>query len=214
MSRERIIALLLAVGALALILAAPAGADWTQPPVRTSAQHTAHEIAESLRRMGYQDDHPVIRACQDWWQAEEAAASSAAAYVTKAQKSAHPEAAYVWQLLKQAGLSDIHAAAILGNAMAESGGHTLDIDVYQDVGGYWGAWAMSKVYYPDVAGQGADAQVQKILDTLGPGFYETTDVRTAAKWFSDNWERPAAWASIRADNAEAALAYFGGGGDG
>jgi len=187
--------------------------DWT------AGQRHAHDVAEQLRGLGYEEDHPVIVACQEWWRAERIADTSSGAgappshqgegYTTKEQRAEYPEAAYVWQLLKEAGLSDIHAAAILGNAMAESGGHTLAINVYQDVGGYWGAWAMSKVYYADVAGKGADAQVAKILATLGEGFYATTDVRSAARWFSDNWERPAVWSEVRADNAERALEYFG-----
>lgn len=168
----------------------------------------AHYIAELLRAEGHPEDHPVILACQEWWRAEDAKEKLSVVFTTQEQRCEYPEAAYVWQLLKEAGLSDIHAAAIVGNAMAESGGHTLAINIYQDTGGYWGAWAMSKYYFPDVAGKGADAQVQKILDTLGDGFYRTTTVREAARWFSDNWERPAAWSEKRADNAEIALEYF------
>lgn len=176
----------------------------------TDNKNLAHEIAEMVRAEGHPEDHPVIVACQQWWREEDAKELSAPSYTTREQRSEYPEASYVWQLLKEAGLSDIHAAAILGNAMAESGGHTLAINIYQDVGGYWGAWAMSKVYYPQVVGHGADVQVQTILDTLDSRFYEITDVRTAARWFSDNWERPASWSEIRADNAELALRYFGG----
>lgn len=170
----------------------------------------AHEIAEMIRDAGHPEDHPVILACQQWWKEEDAKEILVVQYTTLEQRAMYPEAAYVWQKLKEAGLSDIHAAAILGNAMAESGGHTLAINVYQDVGGYWGAWAMSKYYFSDVAGQGADAQIRKILDTLGDGFYQTTTVREAARWFSDNWERPACWSEKRADNAEVALRFFGG----
>lgn len=171
---------------------------------------TAHEIAELMRAEGHPEDHPVIIACQQWWRDEDQKELSAPSYTTREQRSKYPEASYVWQLLREAGLSDIHAAAILGNAMAESGGQTLNINIYQDASGYWGAWAMSKYYFPDVAGKGADAQVAKILETIDAGFYATTDVRSAAKWFSDNWERPARWSEQRADNAELALRYFGG----
>ena len=170
----------------------------------------AHEIAEMLRAEGHPEDHPVIIACQEWWRAEDEKEESAPVFTTREQRAEFPEAAYVWQLLKEAGLSDVSAAAILGNAMAESGGQTLAINVYQDCNGYWGAWAMSKVYYPEVVGQGADAQVKTILDTLDARFYTITDVREAARWFSDNWERPVHWSEKRADNAEFALAYFGG----
>ena len=171
---------------------------------------TAHEIAEMMRSEGHPESHPVILACQQWWREEDAKEESTPVFTTREQRAEYPEAAYVWQLLKEAGLSDVSAAAILGNAMAESGGQTLNINVYQDVGGYWGAWAMSKTYYPGVVGQGADVQVRTILDTLDARFFGITDVREAARWFSDNWERPAVWSEKRADNAELALRYFGG----
>lgn len=206
---KNIIRRVIAAGVILAALTVTANTtNWT---THKAAKEHAHEIAESIRAAGYPEDHPVIIACQQWWREEDNAEKSqiGTIYVSTAQRSEYPEASYVWQLLKEAGLSDIHAAAILGNAMAESGGHTLAISVYQDVSGYWGAWAMSKVYYADVVGQGADAQVAKILETVGAGFYQTTDVRSAARWFSDNWERPARWSEKRADNAEAALAYFG-----
>ena len=199
-------------GVLALLIVAGLAipANQTTRTQTSENKALAHEIAEMVRAEGHPEDHPVILACQTWWREEDAKEKSCPSWVSVEQKAEYPEASYVWQLLKEAGLSDIHAAAILGNAMAESGGHTLAINVYQDGQGYWGAWAMSKVYYPGVVGKGADAQVQTILDTLGEGFYQTTDVRSAARWFSDNWERPAHWSEKRADNAEIALAYFGG----
>ena len=196
-------------------------------PVRTSnwtqAQENkdlAHTIAEMMRAEGHPEDHPVIVACQEWWQEEDAAIENVGTkYTTKEQRCEYPEASYAWQRLKEAGLSDVCAAAIIGSAMAESGGQTMNIDFYQDVDGYWGAWAMSKLYYPDVVGKGADAQIQKILDTMdermsarggAKKFLAMTDARQAARFFSDYWERPRVWAEERADNAETVLAYFGG----
>jgi len=77
---------------------------------------------------------------------------------------------------------------------------------------------MSKQFFPDIVGQGADAQIAKIVETLDSNmrvtggsaaeFLAITDVREAAKYFSDFWERPAFWSSKRADNAEAAYKYF------
>lgn len=213
---NRILRICVVCAALAIILIAALG--WKARASITRYQENknlAHEIAEMMRAEGHPEDHPVILACQQWWREEdakeEASVSERVTYTTLAQRTEYPEASYVWDLLKQAGLSDIHAAAIIGNAMSESGGQTLAINVYQDESGYWGAWAMSKTYFPDVVGKGADAQVAKILETLDPRFYDTTDVRSAAKFFSDYWERPAVWSSVRADNAEKALAYFAGG---
>lgn len=193
-------------------------------------KQTAHEIAELMRAKGYEEDHPVIVACQEWWQAEHAKQDTAwmetiaigetAEYTTKEQRAQYPEAAAIWQLLRENGIDEIHAAAILGNAMSESGGNTLDLNLYQRVDGYYGVWAMSLRYFPEVDGQGAPGQVAVLLDTLesnitaGAGsvsyWWSITDVREAAKYFSDYWERPTRWAESRADNAETALRYFGG----
>lgn len=213
---KKLIRRMLAAGVIIALLTAPGTAGtWTH---HQRNKDTAHEIAELMRARGYAEDHPVILACQEWWQAENDLIENVVTkFTTKEQRWEYPEASYAWQLLKEAGLSDVCAAAILGSAMAESGGQTLNIDFYQDVDGYWGAWAMSKVYYPDVVGKGADAQVAKILETLdermsaGGGakrFFAMTDVRQAAKFFSDYWERPMYWAEKRADDAEIAYRYF------
>lgn len=74
-------------------------------------------------------------------------------------------------------------------------------------------------YFPAVDGLGVAAQCDFLVDTLdnikdGGGsveaFLSLTDARAAARYFSDYYERPASWSEKRADNAEAALAYFGG----
>ena len=196
-------------------------------PVRTSSwtqaqanMDMAHQIAEMMRSEGHPEDHPVIIACQEWWQEENEKALIVPEYTTMEQRAQYPVAAAVWQLLREAGISEIHAAAIIGNAMAESGGHTLDLNLYQDVSGFYGMWAMGKSYFPEVVGQGVPGQVRVLLDTLesnikaGGGsasyWWSLTDVRAAARYFSDYWERPAVWSEARADDAEVALAYFGG----
>ncbi len=190
--------------------------DWTQHQVN------AHRIAEHLRTLGYEEDNVVIRACQEWWRAEKdnPTEPEQIEYTTAQQRWEHPEAAYAWQRLREAGFDAAHAAAILGNAMSESGGQTFSIDFYQDVAGCWGAWAMSKQFFPDVVGKGADDQIAKIVETLDSNmrvaggsaaeFLAITDVRAAAKYFSDFWERPAVYNQERATNAELALEYFGG----
>lgn len=181
---------------------------------------TAHEIAELMRARGYSEDHPVIMACQDWWKSEHEASQTVVEYTTMEQRTQYPVASAVWQLLREAGIDEIHAAALIGNAMAESGGHTLDLNLYQDVDGFYGIWAMSKLYFPEAVGKGAPGQIEVLLNTLesnivaGGGSAETwwniTDVRVAAKYFSDYWERPAFWSEKRADNAAFALRYFTG----
>lgn len=179
----------------------------------------AHEIAELMRERGYAEDHPVIVACQEWWQAENEGNGHAQVFVTEQQKREYPVAAAVWQRLREHGLSEPVAAGIMGNMMSECGGQTLDLDPYIYSGGFYGLCMFSLHYFPGVDGLGVAAQCDFIVDTLsnirdGGGsveaFLSLTDARAAARYFSDYYERPASWSEKRADNAEAALAYFGG----
>lgn len=179
----------------------------------------AHEIAELMRERGYAEDHPVILACQEWWQAEAEGNGHAQVFVTDEQKKAYPVAAAVWQRLREHGLSEPVTAGIMGNMMSECGGQTLDLDPYIYSGGFYGLCMFSLHYFPGVDGLGVAAQVDFLIDTLnnikdGGGsveaFLSLTDARAAARYFSDYYERPASWSEKRADNAEAALAYFGG----
>lgn len=193
----------------------PAPLDWT------TNQVTAHRIAEQLRAKGYDESNPVIRACQDWWRAEDEAPEPAVHLLSKEQRAAYPVSAAVWEQLRGAGLSEVCSAAILGSMMAECGGQTLDLDPYiTAAGGYYGLCMWSLHYCPEVDGLGVPGQVDYLLRTLesnlnaGGGsaeaFLAMTDVRNAARYFSDYYERPAVWSEKRADNAEAALRYFGG----
>lgn len=177
----------------------------------------AHEIAELMRERGYAEDHPVIVACQEWWQAEAEGNAHAQVFVTDEQKKAYPVAAAVWQRLREHGLSEPVAAGIMGNMMAECGGQTLDLDPYIYSGGFYGLCMFSLHYFPGVDGLGVAAQVDFLIDTLsnirdGGGSVETflslTDARAAARYFSDYYERPASWSEKRADNAGAAYNYF------
>ena len=179
----------------------------------------AHEIAEMMRERGYAEDHPVIVACQEWWQAEAECNGHAQVFVTEQQKREYPVAAAVWQRLREHGLSEPVAAGIMGNIMSECGGQTLDLDPYIYSGGFYGLCMFSLYYFPSVDGLGVAAQCDFLIDTLsnikdGGGsveaFLSLTDARTAARYFSDYYERPAAWSEKRADNAVAALEYFGG----
>lgn len=178
---------------------------------------TAHEIAEIMRARGYAEDHPVIVACQEWWQAEAEGNGHAQVFVTEAQKREYPVAAAVWQRLREHGLSEPVAAGIMGNMMAECGGHSLELMPYTYSGGFYGLCMFSLHYFPGVDGLGVAAQVDFLIETLsnikdGGGsveaFLSLTDARAAARYFSDYYERPASWSEKRADNAEAAYKYF------
>ena len=224
---------MLAVLLLVVLAAAVEGAPAAERPEGWSEhQVTAHAVAEQLRALGYRDDNPVIAACQEWWRSEketplsqptaDAATPSpqGEGYVSDAKRQAYPVAARVWTLLREAGLSEACTAGIIGNMMSECGGQTLSLSPGTYSGGYYGLCMWSLYYFPEADGLGVDDQVALLLRTLesnisaGGGscaaFLASADARTAARYFSDYYERPAVWASIRADNAQRALEYFRG----
>ena len=233
---------MLAFFLLVVLAAAVQGAPAAERPEGWSEhQVTAHNVAQQMRAMGYDEDNPVIVACQEWWRAERIADTSSvtadaatpspqgegydgAGYVDDAKRYAYPVAASVWTLLREAGLSEACVAGIIGNMMAECGGQTLSLapDTYSS--GYYGLCMWSLYYFPEADGLDVDGQIKLLLRTLesnitaGGGSYAaflaSADARSAARYFSDFYERPATWASVRADNAERALEYFGGAGDG
>ena len=215
---KKIIRRILAAGVIIAILSAPGTAGtWTQHQANKSL---AHEIAEMMRAEGHPEDHPVILACQEWWQQEDAAIENAVTeYTTAEQRKRYPTASLVWELLRSAGLSAPVTAGIIGNMMAECGGQTLDLQPYIYASGFYGLCMWSTTYFPAIAGQDVHGQIAVLLDTMPTNmeqagykydsFLALTDARTAARWFSYGYERPAVWAEQRADNAEAALKYFG-----
>ena len=195
-------------------------------PVRTSSwtqaqanKDLAHEIAEMMRAEGHPEDHPVILACQEWWQEEnEKVITAGAEYTTPEQRLRYPVASLVWELLRENGLSEYVAAGILGNMMAECGGQTLDLQPYIYADGFYGLCMFGLAYFPDVAGKDVHGQIGVLLDTMPTNmeqagynydsFLALTDARTAARWFSFGYERPAVWSEQRATNAETAYKYF------
>lgn len=175
----------------------------------------AHEIANMMRYRGFPEDHPIIVACQDWWQEEDKKEEEIVEYTTKEQRWQHPVASADWQILRENGLSEVCAAAIIGNYMAESGGHTLDYDPYLRVGGFYGKAMWSEEYFPEVVGQSSIYQTEYTIATLERQFgrhlnefLQETDVRRAAMMFNDYYERPAERSYKRADNAEIAYRFF------
>lgn len=228
---------MLAVLLLVVMAAAVQGAPAAERPEGWSEhQVTAHNVAQQMRAMGYDEDNPVIVACQEWWRAEEETDTSSVTadaatpspqgegYVSDAKRQAYPVAARVWTLLREAGLSEACTAGIIGNMMSECGGQTLNLAPGTYSGGYYGLCMWSLYYFPEADGLGVDDQVALLLRTLesnisaGGGscaaFMTSADARTAARYFSDYYERPAVWSEVRADNAERALRYFGGAGNG
>ena len=177
----------------------------------TDLQQTAHDIAQMARDAGLPDDNPIIVECSRIWWAEENAKLT--------EPEPYPVAKQVWDYLHSLGLSDQVCAGILGNMMAECGGQTLDLQPYVWGGGgnYYGLCQWSSRYYPQVANQGVDGQLQTLMDTIEStmreaggnyGYFLTiTSAYDAAYYFEKYYER-AGWSSIRGNNALVALDHF------
>ena len=197
----------------------------------------AHEMAECARKLGYDEDHVIIRTASDrWWyeynkkqdiinadKIEEVnePVNTTTMYVTEAQMAQYPVASQVWQFLKNdMGLSDPVAAGILGNMMAECGGQTLDLQPYIYGYGYYGLcmWYLEYTNGRLYWGSSVEEQLNYLKDTAEWAFnywgYDwdyfcsLTDAYSAAYMFEIVYER-GTWASIRGWNAYDAQNYFG-----
>ncbi len=133
-----------------------------------------------------------------------------------------------WKFLKELGYSDVACAGILGNLMAECGGHTLKLDPFlydKATGKYYGMFQWSTFYYPDVEGASFEEQLAyyektsvPVFKTFGKkykegftldDFNELTNPREAALAFAKVYERCASWTYERRQNfAEVAYQYF------
>lgn len=203
-----IVVLLVSLG-LALVIALAGNADAAQGTYRAD-KDAAHEAAELLRGMGYGEDNPVIQAASAWWHETH-----------NAQMAVYPVAAEVWQTLTGAGFSAPVTAGILGNMMAECGGHTLALVPDLHCGQYYGLCMWDVGFTPEVDDQDVAGQLAVLLATMernineAGGSYERfigmTDARQAARYFDKYYERSAGLATYqRGENAVAALSWFGG----
>lgn len=117
-----------------------------------------------------------------------------------------------WKYLKSLGYSDVACAGILGNLMAECGGHTLNLNPYlydKATGKYYGMFQWSIYYYPDIEGGSFEEQLayyaetsDYVFKTFGKkyaegftldDFNELKDPREAALAFAKIYERCASW---------------------
>ena len=156
-------------------------------------QQDAHNIAESIRALGGNEEHPFITAAQQTWHEEEvkindytdkknelveAEAQKAAEEQAKKEQeiedakwkdkaAQYPAATKIWLYLKnELGYNDYVCAGIMGNLMAEVGGQTLDIQWWLTGGNFYGMCQWSKRYYPKVWGQDLDFQLDYLRDTI------------------------------------------------
>ena len=132
----------------------------------------------------------------------------------------YEQSAKVWNHLKSMGLNDYVCAGIMGNIMAEVGGHTLDISRWSTYSGgsYYGIcqWGGSrKTRLLNNYGSSLDAQLSFLSVELyevipvGSSFYSMTNEREVALYFAKHFERCSSqYYSIRQSNASKPLDYF------
>jgi hypothetical protein len=146
-----------------------------------------------------------------------------------AEKEAeYPVATYIWRYMKDLGWSDAVCAGIMGNMMAEVGGHTLNIKPYLYGGGgsYYG---ICQWYLPyttrNIAGTGVETQCNYLRDTIKKemnmfgykysssmnysNFLALSSPSEAALAFAKCYERcSSSYYTVRQTNAQKAYNYF------
>lgn len=197
----------------------------------------AHNMAESARKLGYAEDHPVIVLAQlEWNSANDAEKEYIHTYeeITKAEVSEqkaiqmkeYPTATTVWYYLHDTlGYNDYICAGIIGNMMAEVGGQTLALQGTISDNGYYGLCQWNTAYKSQVWGKSVEDQliflgesIQSEFDVFGKvyksgfnfdQFLELENEKDAALAFAKCYERCGSGSySIRQKNATIALNYF------
>ena len=140
--------------------------------------------------------------------------------VNKEYDSKYSQAVTVWNYLKAIGLNDYVAAGIIGNIMAEVGGHTLDFSGYSTVetANYFGMcqWAggrkerLLRDFGTSIEDQCRFLGVELYEEIpKGSSFYTLQDEKEAALYFAKYYERcDSNYYSVRQDNATKAYQYF------
>lgn len=153
---------------------------------KQSIKENAHNMAESARALGWEEDSDLILELKEKWveadeeqqvlqsqlnqilQAEEEAAITAqqAEEEKWAVKAAeYPVATQIWRYMKAQGWNDYVCAGIMGNIMAEVGGQTLNIRYTLSSGNYYGMCQWSRTY-SKVWGTGLETQCDFLRDTI------------------------------------------------
>jgi len=229
---------LISVALVILVTVLTIGVIAADQSVYQQNKDAAHEAAELMRRYGYPEDNPVIRAASDWWwenEREEKAQQevkieapiqakeepSSIISFTEEQKETYPVACSVWRYLREdMELSEVVAAGIMGNMMQECGGNTLNLQPYLCVNNFLGLCMWYSPYTDGHLLYGADVtdQLEYLKDTLQKNmelfggdysYFCSLDNVADAAWYFDEYYERGNWHSVRARNAQTALEYFG-----
>ena len=130
----------------------------------------AHRMAEAARELDFSKTAAIVAFAKDEY---EEAKNKKEAYQTAydtleahwhEKELEYPYATYVWQFLEDRGYNDAVIAGIIGNMMAECGGHTLALEWWIQ-GSYYGICQWSHGY-PSVWGASLEGQCNFLEDTI------------------------------------------------
>ena len=133
-------------------------------------KESAEQMLVLADNLGYTDKHPVVKTTT----AEiEQLNKLITIYENRLEQKCweiriekYPTASSIWLYLSDQGYSDEICAGILGNIMAEVGGHTLDIEHTTDTHpGYYGIcqWSLK---YSNTKGMNLSEQCQYLVETI------------------------------------------------
>ena len=197
-------------------------------------QELTNTVYQGLITLGYADDHPaVVMAKTDMENANADVVYYQEQFeIWEEQRKweermeQNPVATQVWLYLKnEMGYSDHAAAGIIGNMMAECGGHTLELEWWlYNSSKHYGLCQWSSKYYPQMQGATLEEQLAfmkvsfpEIINRYGSlyqkGFtYEQfitmTNCGDAAIAFCEIYERPGGNQEYRRSLAQKAYDYF------
>ena len=196
----------------------------------------AHELAEMARSLGWPEDCQAIQSAKVEYKNanliyniyKERYDNLLVEIENKkwADKEAeYPAAPAIWRYMKDLGWSDYVCAGIMGNLMAEVGGHTLDIQHKLKGNGYYGMCQWNTAYKNKVWGKDLNGQLDFLRDTIKyeidtfgyayksnfnfNSFLNLENEKDVALAFADCYERCCrASCNSRKTNATKALEYF------
>ena len=173
----------------------------------------AHRMAQAARALGYKEDHPVIvLAGKEWtaWHNDWVYYDEQIKSLKKAKQD-YPVAAAVWFAFRENGYTEAATAGIIGNMMAECGHQSLNLDykAYNSKGGYYGLCQWSSKYYPQVQNTSLEYQINFLLETIMPDYYQELSISDATIRFAKEYEKCSSSSyNKRVEYATIAYDYF------
>ena len=189
--------------------------------------NSAHDLAEATRALGYDENHPIIEFAKKEY---ETANEYLEIYQNRLNEinsqwndklSTYPVATEIWLYMKDQGWNDAVCAGILGNMMAECGGHTLSLQPTVSNKYYYGICQWSKGY-PNVWYSNLDSQCEFLINTIEyefntfgssykrgfnfNSFLNLNDEKEVAKAFAKCYERCGS-SSLNQRQKNATIAY-------